>query len=141
MKNKVRHKGDKRVVIFFIATLLILLSSCNKRESYPFRIINNSNYDITRLSFSGAVNGDEITLNANDMSDNMTLSYQKRIRLTPKLICLSIDEFEDPNSNFNVIYSRACLPFSKKDLNGEMNTITVTSLESSDTITFEITLN
>lgn len=140
MGKKLINKFHGRIVVLLFAVIMVLVSSCGKQKSYPFRIINNSNYDITLLTFSGAVSGEEQSINANETTENLILSYDKRLRLTPKLICLSIDDFVGSGS-FNVINNRACLPFSKKDLNDNINTIVITSTESADTITFDITLN
>jgi len=118
---------------------VFLLGSCDKERSYPFRIINNSNYDISLLSFYFTVDGDDLSVNANDTTENFILSYERRFRAMPKLIGVSMDDFVGIN-NFNTVQSSP-LPFSNKDLNDDLNTIVITSTENADTIWFHLTLN
>jgi len=130
----------RRTVVLIFAVLTVVIGSCNKQRSYPYRIVNNTNYDITTVSFSGTVSGDSHSINAHDTTENKIFAYDKKVRISPKLMCLTIGDFVGA-SNFNVIYSRPCAPFSKKDLNEDLNTIVITSTESADTITFEISIN
>jgi hypothetical protein len=139
MRNKLVNKLRGKNVLLLLAALFFLLGSCDKERSYPFRIINNSNYDITFLSFSFAVDGDDLSVNAYDTTENFILSYEQRFRISPKLIGVSMDDFVGMG-NFNAIYSDP-IPFSKKDLDDALNTIVITSTENADTIWFHLTLN
>lgn len=123
-----------------ILALLFLLSACGKEKSNTYRVINNSNHEISQLSFSGVTNGKNLSLNVNDTSELFSLTYRRRIRLAPKLICISVDSFSNSGS-FNVKYQRPCVAFSNKDVDNDLNTIILTSEENGDTITFSISLN
>jgi hypothetical protein len=139
MGKKIVNKLRGKNVLLLLAALFFLLGSCDKERSYPFRIINNSNYDISLLSFYFVVDGDDLSVNANDTTENFILSYEKRFRVMPKLIGVSMDDFVGIN-NFNTVQSSP-LPFSNKDLNDALNTIVITSTENADTIWFHLTLN
>jgi hypothetical protein len=138
--KKVFRKKSKSVFWLIVLLFLGLTYGCGKQKSHTYRIINNSNYDISQLTFSGAMNGEELSINANDTSQLITLLYESRVRLTPKLICISIDDFLG-SSSFNTILNRPCVPFSNKDLNNTVNTIVITSDQNVDSITFNINLN
>ena len=74
---------------FLLIALVFLVVSCGKKESFPLKIVNNTGYDLS-LTFSGIVSGDPISLDDNTESETLLVSYEKRLRLTPKLICLSL---------------------------------------------------
>ncbi len=124
----------------FLIGVVAFSSACKKEQSFPFRVINNSGYDISQLSFSGATSSEEVSINHGDTLENIIASYPKRFRLTPKLLCITIHEFDQQGATFNVVQNKPCIPFSKKDLSEVSNTLTIISTVNSDTITFEYIL-
>ena len=46
--------------------------------------------------------GNDLSINVNDTIENFILSYEKRFRLTPKLLGLTIEDFVVID-NFNVV--------------------------------------
>ncbi len=65
---------------------------------------------------------------------------ERKFRVSPKLLCLSIDEVDTQGNNFNVIYRKPCVPFSKKDLNENASAVVITSEVAADTLTFFVML-
>ena len=130
-----------KIQLTFVTFLtLFALVSCNKEESFPVQIINHSGYDINSLSFHGVVSGESIAIEGNDTSDILILSYEKRLRLTPKLLGISVDSFNPQGSVFSQVNRRSSVPFSKKDLNEDVNSVVISSDENSDTLSFSVTL-
>lgn len=125
---------------FFLSGTVLL--SCKKEKTFRFRIINNSPYDIQEMLVSGTINEKTLAVTAFDTLDSIDLTYEKRFRLNPKLICIQVKAF----SNSGTLYSgagRPCAHFSKGDLKEGMNVIRISPIASPDTTkhVFDFTLN
>lgn len=130
----------KSVGVFLFTFLLsVSLSACHKKMSRPFRIVNNSGVEIVNMSFGGVIEGNEISLKMGETSEIIYLYYQRRIRLSPKLLKVTINDYL-PVSNLKVIQPNS-IPFDKKDLSEYNNLLTITSEEVGDTLFFYTKLN
>lgn len=140
MEKKLFQRINQRIAGLIVLLLLALLPSCGKEMSHKYVIINNSNHDIYQLTFCGEISGQQLSINKNETSKQVMLSFERRFRLTPRLMCLSIDDFSG-SSNFNSIINQPRVPFSNKDVDNDLNTILITSEEIADSLTFNIKLN
>mgnify|MGYP000265034615 CR=1 FL=1 len=135
--------GQKNIytsnIKLLVLLCLALLPSCKKEINYPFRIVNATSYSLNNIRFSGAMSGNELSLNANDTSDLILLSYEKRLRLTPKLICIT---FTNPTDTIeSSTNSRLCTPFDKKDLNETENWLSIHEEITPDSVWFSTKLH
>lgn len=122
-----------KVLLFFIST--VILTSCHKKISFPFRIINNSSYSLELFTIRGAVDHVDLYLSPHDTTPVFTLSYERRFRLVPKVLMVRVDQFSD-TSNFYTNDEITMIPFAKKDLSGKaVNTILIQDTQSPDTTT------
>lgn len=140
MRKKFLQFTYQPIHVLIVLLFLLLLPSCGKQMSHKYIIINNSNHDISKLTFCGEIIGEQLSVNKNESSKHVMLSFERRFRLTPRLMCLSIDNFSD-SSSFNSIQNQPRIPFSNEDVDNDLNTIVITSEEINDTLTFNIKLN
>lgn len=130
-------KINGTIKVICVVAVLVALTSCKKEKSFPVKIVNQTNYDITNLSFSCTVSGAPLSIQSGAESETVILSYERRFRLTPKLICVSINELDNQGNNFTKIL-HPYVPFSYRELNESENRLVLTSTENQDTLTFSL---
>ena len=84
------------------------------------------------------MSGPTLSVNQGDTSESFTLTYERRIRATPRLIGIRFDNSNLPADKEIQFFS---IPFVKSDLQNVVNIIRITPSETDSTLVFEVTLN
>jgi hypothetical protein len=129
----------KRTILIWIFVLLFF--GCKKEKEHYFRIINKSPYDFKKLEYYGVISGEEISLHALDTSKIIILSYEKRFRLTPKLLGLRLDLNDSILNQFDYFYGNPTIRFDDSDLNSNVNLLILNYKVKTDSLIFNLKLN
>jgi hypothetical protein len=115
--------------LFFRYLIVVFLPlffvACHKKVSFPFRVINTTEYTIHVFQFDGSGDKKSVAVAPFDTSETVILSYTKGFRLMPRLLGYGVHLFSDSLNEYS-INIRYIHPFSKDSLSADnLNTIII----------------
>jgi len=120
--SKQNKRFFRSLILVFLPLFLI---ACHKKVSFPFRVINTTEYTIQVFKFDGSGDKKSIAIAPFDTSETVILSYTKGFRLMPRILGYGVRLFSDSLNEYS-INSNSILPFSKDSLSADnLNTIII----------------
>ena len=115
--------------LFFRCLIVVFLPlffiACHKKVSFPFRVINTTEYTIQVFQFDGSPDKKIIAIAPFDTSETVILSYTKGFHLMPRILRYGVRLFSDSLSDYSIDISYVH-PFSKDSLSvDQLNTIVI----------------
>lgn len=91
-----------KITTFVTASVIFMLSSCNKETTYSCKLINETSYHIKEIKFTCAVDEKSVSVTPLGTSDKFELRYEKRVGrfFTEPLVCITVTEYADSTQTY-----------------------------------------